>query len=93
MSNGKGNASYITETENKILGVQFRELPTNLLVKRTSSILYYQQTALVVQWFAWSHQLRKIFDIEIQFRQVCIDNQYVILSVETMDQSIPDERE
>jgi hypothetical protein len=33
--------------------------------------------------------LQKILDIAIQFRRVCIDNTYVILSVETIGQSIP----
>ena len=35
--------------------------------------------------------LQNNIDIAIQFRRVCIDNKYAIISVETIGQSIPDD--
>ena len=35
--------------------------------------------------------LRKILDIVIQFRRVCVENKYIFLAVETIDQSILDD--
>ena len=35
--------------------------------------------------------LRKILDIIIQLRRVCVENKYVFLSVETIDQAILDD--